>query len=374
MIEYLNEDEQLYVQSACDFRDREIATANLDHKSFPTDLVLKAGELGFNLLKLPTEYGGMDISTLGYMTVIYEMSKVPSVIPTVMNHQNDAARMTAQYCTEAQKDKFLDGITSGKRIMGLSATDPAGATNYPQWADMAHTEGDEVVINGSKLYMTLGKPCSTTLLSCKIDGERQMVFVDLDAPGVTRGETVTHIGGSSETGMCTIEFDNVRVPKEDIFPGKSLASDLKSATSYLGLCAMAVGNAEGMLEKARQYALDRERYGKPLASFQAVAHRLVNMKTTLDVAKAWIADAAWRVDQGNGEIIRFFQGKMWIPEACFNIVKECITLHGGLGLDEEMGFGAYQAFAQKTLFMERPADIHRDMVASLMGLPVDFVW
>lgn len=374
MIEYLNDEEQLILEAVREFREREIDGKKTDPHELPRDLVKKAGELGFYGLTTPEEYGGADVSCVCYAAVIEELAKTPSVMPTIFNQQNGAARMIAKYSTPAQKEKFLQRTLSGELLQGLSVSEPVGATNYPEWAEIGHTEGDEVVLNGSKIYLTLGRECGSVLLNCKIDGKRQMVFVDIDDPGVVLGERVTHLGGDSQTGMCTIDFNDVHVPKEDIFPGESLASDITNSISYLNMAALALGNARGIYEKTLEYVSNRERYGKPLASFQKVAHKLVDMRTTLDVAEVWIADTARRVDEGKGEMIRFFQAKSWIPEACFNIVNECIVLHGGLGLDEECGLGEYQALAEKTLLMERPADIHRDMVASLMGLPVDFRW
>lgn len=371
---FLNEDEQLIVESAHEFRIREMEADPNCAEEYSPELVKKAADLGMFLLKVPAEYGGVDVSEQCYCEILEELAKTPSEMGGILNHQNGAARMLAAAGTAEQKKWLFDRVITGECIAALGVSESCGCTNYPEWPNMGVTIGDEIVLNGTKIYQTFGLIAGVSCVSCRIDGNRAMIFVDLDSPGITRGEKVVHLHGDSPDDMCVIEFNDVHVPKANLVQGKNLTSDLKSAASYLEMCALALGNAEGIYEKTLEYVTNRTRYEKPMASFQRVAHRLVDMKTTIDVAKAWIMDAARRVDEGIGEPIRFYQGKMWIPETCFNLVNQCIVLHGGLGIDKEMGLGHYQAFAQRTLFMERPSDIHRDMVASLMGLSVDFVW
>jgi alkylation response protein AidB-like acyl-CoA dehydrogenase len=337
-------------------------------------MLKRMGELGLTGLTAPEEVGGLNQGAVVESAIIYELAQSPSVATSILDVQNMTAHILSSRGTDEQKDQYLNDAIAGEKLFAFSATDPAGSTNYSEWPDMGHIVGDEVILNGTKNFCSFAHPSDVITLVCKIDGKKEMVIVDKGIPGLTLGEPVVFLGGNSQNGMATLNFKDVHIPVSKILPPGVETVDLHFAMCYLNVATLSAGKAEGIYQKTKDYVLNRTRYSRPMGSFQAVAHKFAEMRTTLDVAQSFIYEAARFVDEGRGTVKKFYQAKLWIPDAAYQIINECITLWGGLGIDTETGLGKYLFDTRGHLMAERPSAIHRDMVASMEGFPVEFEW
>lgn len=376
---FLNDDLELLKQSAKEFTETYVAprVAEMEETNeFPRDLYLKAGELGFLSLIVPEQIGGMGLGLTAVGVVTEEIAKVSPAF--AISYYVDSCMVS--YLMESPHretllKKYLPGLMTGWTVMAAGITHPEGSTNIPEWPILAKRDGNDWVLNGSKLYVTnCGKADLVAFIGLTEDHEMRCFIVDPSDPGVDDNYIEEKLG---LRGNCSGSYflTDVRVPDEYSFP----KNPLEGFGPGNALCAaVALGCAEGVLAKTMEFVQHRSHKGAPIGSKQVVAHRIARMWGQIEQSRALIYESLGMADRiiATGDVTSAALTKMLICtskyttcEMAIEVAKQCVWLHGGLGIVEETGIARYFRDAQTLSIADGTPDLHIESVAFLLGMP-----
>lgn len=376
---FLNEDLELLQQSAREFTEQYIApVADQIEKDneFPRDLYLKAGELGFLSLIVPEKIGGAGLGLTAVAVVTEEIAKVSPAF--AISYYVDSCMISYLMESPNRVDllkKYLPGVSAGWTIMAAGITHPQGSTNISEWPITAKRDGDDWILNGSRLYVTnCGQADLIAFLGLTEDGEMRCFFVEKSADGVDDAHIEKKVGLNGN-GSGSYFLTDVRVPDALSFP----KNPLEGMGSGNALCAIvALGCAEGALAKTMAFLKERTHDSKPVASYQVPAHRIARMWGDIERSRALIYEALGIHDQvlATGDKSQAPQAKMLIAtskystcEMAVDVTKQCVWLHGGLGVVEETGVARYFRDAETLCVADGTPDLHLETVAHFLGMP-----
>ena len=376
---FLNDDLELLKQSAKEFTETFVAprVAEMEETNeFPRDLYLKAGELGFLSLIVPEQIGGMGLGLTAVGVVTEEIAKVSPAF--AISYYVDSCMVS--YLMESPHretllKKYLPGLMTGWTVMAAGITHPEGSTNIPEWLILAKRDGNDWVLNGSKLYVAnCGKADLVAFIGLTEDHEMRCFIVDPSDPGVDDNYIEEKLG---LRGNCSGSYflADVRVPDEYSFP----KNPLEGFGPGNALCAaVALGCAEGVLAKTMEFVQHRSHKGAPIGSKQVVAHRIARMWGQIEQSRAFIYESLGMADHiiATGDVTSAALTKMLICtskyttcEMAIEVAKQCVWLHGGLGIVEETGIARYLRDAQTLSIADGTPDLHIESVAFLLGMP-----
>ena len=343
---------------------------------FPRELHRKAAQLGFVGIHMPEEYGGGGYGVLENVLVVEEMCRVDSTLGTAIMLSDLGCEIIQRYGTEEQKERCLPRITSGDAVSAVAITEPARGSAVSERLDTTATRGgDGWVINGTKTLITNAPVASFFITLCQTNPEAeppyrgQSIFlVDRDASGVD----VTPIEGkmgirASPTGE--VSFSDVEVPEG------SLVGELNRGfyhvmewfnTSRVEIAAQAVGIAQGALDRAVRYAKEREAFGRRIADFQAISHKLAEMATKVEVARLLTYRAAWLVDAGRADPLASSIAKTYAARAAVEVADEAVQVLGGYGYIGEYDVERYYRDAKITEIYEGTREIQKNTITRFM--------
>lgn len=376
---FLNDDLELLKQSAKEFTETFVAprVAEMEETNeFPRDLYLKAGELGFLSLIVPEQIGGMGLGLTAVGVVTEEIAKVSPAF--AISYYVDSCMVS--YLMESPHretllKKYLPGLMTGWTVMAAGITHPEGSTNIPEWPILAKRDGNDWVLNGSKLYVTnCGKADLVAFIGLTEDHEMRCFIVDPSDPGVDDNYIEEKLG---LRGNCSGSYflTDVRVPDEYSFP----KNPLEGFGPGNALCAaVALGCAEGVLAKTMEFVQHRSHKCAPIGSKQVVAHRIARMWDQIEQSRALIYESLGMADHiiATGDVTSAALTKMLICtskyttcEMAIEVAKQCVWLHGGLGIVEETDIARYLRDAQTLSIADGTPDLHIESVAFLLGMP-----
>lgn len=347
---YLTEERELMRNVAREFVEQEVkpVALELDKKDeFPLRLLKRAGELGFLGITFPEEYGGLggDWTTLALVTE--EISKVSPTLAVVMGaHSVLAGGILNVLGSHEQKLKYLAPAAKGEIILAMAGTEAAGGANYGEFTTRAVLDGDEWVINGTKLFITnihyadIYIVVAVTSPPDAPKAAHSLFLVPKDAHGLELGKPENKLGwNGSSTG--TVYLRNVRVPKENMLgpEGKTMLPFYFSATDEFMICGpMALGMAEACYEKAFQYAHERMQGGKSMYDkYEVVRHKLVNMWIEIEALRGMVYTAIAKRDSGQMILGEGRALKIKGYRVAEYVANEAIQIHGGLGTIVDTG-------------------------------------
>ncbi len=376
----LTEEHKLLQDMARDFAQKEIApiAAEIDEAGrFPTETVQKMGELGFMGIEIPEEYGGTGMDTLSYVLAVIEVSKACASHGAIMSVNNSLVCHGIYYFgTEEQKQTFLVPLASGEKLGAYSLTEPQAGSDPANMRCIAEydPETDEYVINGLKAWVTSGPNADYIILFAMTDrsqGHRGIsaFIVDTKLPGFAPGKVEPKLGiRASHTSELV--FENYRLPAwhrlGDEGMGFKIALSILDA-GRIGIAAQAVGIADAAFEAARDYAKEREQFGKPIASFQGIQWMLVDMKTRIEAARLLTYRAALVKEEAMEVGGRYSQeaamAKLYASEAAMWVTTKAVQIFGGNGYSKEYPVERYFRDAKITEIYEGTSEIQRLVIA-----------
>jgi alkylation response protein AidB-like acyl-CoA dehydrogenase len=246
--------------------------------------------------------------------------------------------------TEEQKQKYLVPAIKGEKIACLGITEPDAGSDVAGIKTTAVRDGDEWVINGSKIFITNGHRADFIVLVTKTDKEAgydgfTLFLVDMDLPGVIREKKLRKLGmHASDTAL--LAFDDVRVPHEAVLGevGKGFYHIMweLQGERMIG-AAGCVSGAQHMFDKTLQYVQERNVFGRPLANFQVTRHKFAEMATKIETARQMVYNTAWRIQNGEYPVREISIAKLYASRIAFEVADECLQLHGGNGYMKEYG-------------------------------------
>ncbi|QSI30315.1 acyl-CoA dehydrogenase [Variovorax sp. RKNM96] len=337
----LSEEQNAFAQSARDFAQAEFAphAAQWDAEAiFPKEAIAKAGELGFCGLYAPERIGGLGLPRLDAALVFEEMAAVDPSTTAFITIHNMATWMLGTWATDAVAAQWGEDLTSGRKLASYCLTEPGAGSDAGSLKTRAELQGHEYVINGGKAFISGAGSTDVLVLMARTGGAGasgiSAFAVPADAPGVSYGKKEHKMGWNSQPTR-TINFDNVRIPAENLLgkEGEGFRIAMKGLDGgRINIATCSVGAAQGALDAARRYLHERQQFGKPIASFQALQFKLADMATELVAARQMVRLAASKLDAGHADASTYCaMAKRFATDAGFNVCNDALQLHGGYG-------------------------------------------
>jgi acyl-CoA dehydrogenase len=304
----------------------------------PREVLRKMGDAGFLGLMVDSAYGGAEADALTNLVFAEALSQSTfgGFIVTVLVHTDMASPHLRHAGNAAQKAKYLPGVTAGTTITAVAITEPGAGSDVAGIRTTAKRDGDEWVLNGTKLFITNGVHGDLFFVAARTGTARHditMFIVEKGTPGFTVGRALDKTGWlSSDT--AELVFDNCRIPAANVLgeQGKGFYSVMKNfQTERIALAAMAVGHATRALELTLEYVRDRQAFGGTLFDKQVIRQRLAMLDAKTRAARAYLYHCAWLVTQGRDVVQDVSMLKALTGELVNEVVQTCQQFHGGMG-------------------------------------------
>ena len=344
--QYFNQDHQLFRQSVRQFIEKEVipnASTWESERQIPKSIFQKMGDLGYLGINFSEDYGGTN-ADLWYSVVFLEeiaRSTMGGFSTAVSVHQYMAINHIAKIGSSFLKEKYLIPAIAGEKIAALGISEPNAGSDVSAILTTAVRDGDEYVINGSKTFITNGTYGDFITLTCKTNTSAgangvSLIVVDLNAEGISRTKLNKMGWHSSDT--AEISFDNVRVPVTHLI-GQENAGFYYLMESLqlerLVAAIMAVAGSELSLELTIQYLHERETFGRPIAKYQAIRHKIAEMATEVAVAREFVYSTCWKFTQGEVMVKECSMAKLFTSELAKRVADGCLQFFGGFGYIED---------------------------------------
>lgn len=371
----LTEEQRAIQEMVRDFAEKEIAprAAEIDRTDeFPADVFAKMGAQGLLGLPYPEEYGGGGADTISQALAIEEIARVSgSVGLTYAAHLSLGCGPIYLFGTEEQKQKWLVPLAKGEGLGALALTETkSGSDLAGSVATTAVLQGDEWILNGTKMYVTSGAVARSIIVLCATDkskGHRglSMIIVPRDAPGLVIGKVEEKMGlhGSLTTQVF---LEDCRVPKENLLGVEGAGFKQAMITldgGRIGIGAMALGLGRAALEASIKYAKERQAFGKPIAEFQAIQWMIADSMTELEAARLLVMQAAHLKDTGQKFSQQAAMAKLFASEAADRACWKAIQIHGGAGYLRDFPVERFYRDNRLTMIGEGTSEILRMVIA-----------
>lgn len=307
--------------------------------AFPREELRQMGSLGFLGMLVPEEYGGSDAGMVAYALALEEIASGDGACSTIFSvHCSVGCMPILRYGNAEQKARFLPNMARGTWIGGFALTEPQAGSDASALRTTARRIGDHYVINGSKQFITSGKNGDIVIVFAVTDGQAgkkgiSAFIVPTDTPGY-EVVTVERKLGQHASDTCALAFADMRVPVENLLgaegEGYRIAlSNLEGGR--IGIAAQSIGMARSAFELARAYARERIAFGKTIIEQQAIAFRLADMATELEVAHQMMLHAAALREAGRPCLTEASMAKLFASEMAERVCSGAIQIHGGYG-------------------------------------------
>lgn len=342
----LNEDYEEMREAFRDFAENEVApmAIEVDEKHmFPEENVKKMQELGFMGIPFAEEYGGQGSDTLTYVLAVEELSKVCATTGVIVSaHTSLCADAINKFGSEEQKQKYLTPLASGETLGAFALTEPDAGTDAAGQKTVAVKDGDDYILNGSKIFITNGKYADTYIvfaMTDKAQGTRGIsaFIVEKGMPGFDFG-TIEDKMGIKGSSTAELIFQDVRVPKENLIGQEGHGFKIAMQTldgGRIGIAAQALGIAEGALNKAIKYVKERQQFGRPIAKFQNTQFKLAEMAIDIEAARNLVYKAAALKDAGESYTVAAATAKLKAARTAMDVTTKAVQLFGGYGYVKE---------------------------------------
>jgi alkylation response protein AidB-like acyl-CoA dehydrogenase len=341
---------------------------------FPTELVQAAAELGLLGIPLPESAGGSGFDTVAYAIAIEELARVDSSFAiTVAAHTSLGTMPIHLFGNEQQKARWLDDLASGRGLGAFGLTEAGAGSDAGATRTTARLDGGEWVIDGSKMFITnAGTPLSklVTITARTRPDEVSNIVVENGTAGYGQSQPLKKMGWrSSDTRELT--FTGCRVPEQNLLGprGEGFRQFLEILDGgRIGVAALGLGMAQGAFEMGLSYARQREQFGRPIGSFQAIQFKLADMATEVEAARNLVYKAAWLKDQGRPFAQQAAIAKLYTGELARRACNESLQIHGGYGFMDEYPISRFYRDAKVLEIGEGTNEVQRLVIARGLGL------
>jgi len=340
---------------------------------FPQAMFEQMCEFGLFGATIPEGYGGLGLDITTYTRIIEELSRGYMSLAGILNTHKIAATMIGRFGTDEQRQRFLSRMCDGNFRAAFSLSEPDAGSDTGAIRCRAERDGDEWVINGTKMWVTNGMRSSLVMLLARTPDDRITCFlIEKDPGGSFEGITISKkIDKLGYRGLETVEMSYVdhRVPHANLLGGDDgLGHGRGYALSALELgrinvAARAVGVAQAAFEAAIAYAQQRETFGKPIVQHQAISFMLAEMATKLQAARLLTYDAARLADEGERVDVEAGMAKLFASEAAFEIATGAMRIHGGNGYTKEFPVERYFRDTPLMIIGEGTSEIQKMVIA-----------
>ena len=370
----LTREQELVRQMVREFAVNEVKpiAAEIDEtERFPMENVKKMAELGMMGIPFPKELGGAGGDVLSYIITVEELSKVCGTTGVIVSaHTSLCASLLYENGTPAQKEKYLIPLAKGEKIGAFGLTEPGAGTDAAGQQTTAVLDGDNYILNGSKIFITNGGVADTFIVFAMTDksqGTRGIsaFIVEKDFPGFSIGKKEDKLGirASSTTELI---FENCVVPKENLIgkEGKGFGIAMKTLDGgRIGIAAQALGIAEGAYEETIKYMKERKQFGRPLSAFQGLQWMIAEMETKIEAAKLLVYKAAWLKQNKLPYSVDAAKAKLFAAEVAMDVTTKAVQIHGGYGYTKDYPVERMMRDAKITEIYEGTSEVQKMVIA-----------
>ncbi|MFW2368499.1 MAG: acyl-CoA dehydrogenase [Desulforhopalus sp.] len=375
----LTEEQSLIRDMVREFADNEIAPSASERdeeERFDRELMFdKLGELGLTGIIFPEEYGGAGADYISYSIAVEELSRVcASTGVTLAAHLSLCANPIYLFGTEEQKQQYLIPLATGEKMGAFGLTEPSAGSDAGGTKTTAVLEGDEYILNGSKIFITNAGDAETYVITARTDKEAQKhrgisaFIVEKGTPGFTFGKKEKKMGIRSSPTVELV-FDNCRIPAKNLLgeEGEGFKVAMKTVNAgRIGIASQALGIAKGAFDEALQYAKERKQFDTPIAKFQGVQFQLADMATQIDAARWLIYKAAYRASANLSYSTDSAMAKLFASETAMKVTTQAVQIFGGYGYTREFPVERMMRDAKITELYEGTSEIQRVVIGTAL--------
>lgn len=362
------------------FAEQEIKplARELDEKGeFSIELTKKLGDLGLFSILTPEKYGGLNMDNQSYIIAVEELARIDSSqAATIAAHISLGIVPILKHGTEEQKNKYLPMLSTGEATWAFGLTEPEAGSDSRNTSTYANLQDGFWVINGSKTFITNGassinKGATVQVVTANINGKKEFstILVDADTPGFTRipmhGKMMWR---ASDTAQ--LFFEDCKVPFDNLLGKQGEGSHIMLETldsGRLSIAAMGLGLAQGAFEMALNYAKQRKQFGKPIAQFQAIAFKLADMATKIELARSLLYKAVWLSQNNLPFASEAAMSKLYCSEIAREVSDEAVQIFGGYGLMKEYDIERFYRDQRILQIGEGTSEIQRLVISRYIG-------
>jgi alkylation response protein AidB-like acyl-CoA dehydrogenase len=299
----------------------------------------KAGELGLLCVTMPEEFGGLGVDRTYSVILMEEQSYSGDSGAGFSLHSDIVANYINNFGTREQKAHWLPKMATGQTVGAIAMTEPGTGSDLQSVKTTAVVDGDDYVINGSKIFITNGYLSDLVVVVAKTgnsgEGSKDisLILVEADRPGFTKGKPLKKVGMKAQD-TCELFFENVRVPKSNRLgmEGMGFIMLMKElAWERLMIAITSVAGGEAVLKHTLDYTRSRKVFGKPVAQFQNTRFKLAEMKAELSIARVYVDKCIEMQLKGKLGVDDAATAKYWTSDLMMKVIDECVQLHGGYG-------------------------------------------
>ncbi len=373
----LTKQQELFLQMIREFAEKEVKplAAEIDEtERFPKETVEKMAKLGIMGIPFPAEYGGAGGDNIMYSMAVEELSRVCGTTGVIVSaHTSLCAAPIYEFGTPEQKEKYLTKLATGEWIGAFGLTEPNAGTDASAQQTMAVKDGDNYILNGSKIFITNGGEAQVYVIFAMTDksaGTRGIsaFIVERGFPGFSIGKKEKKMGirASATTELI---FENCIVPKENLLgqEGKGFGIAMKTLDGgRIGIAAQALGIAQGAMDETVKYVKERKQFGRSIGQFQNTQFQLADLQTRIQAARLLVRSAAFKKDRKLPFSADAAMAKLFAAETAMDMTTKAVQFHGGYGYTREYPVERMMRDAKITEIYEGTSEVQRMVISSAL--------
>ena len=366
--------EELFLQMIREFAENEVKplAAEVDEQErFPMETVEKMAKIGIMGIPVPVEYGGQGGTNQMYSMAVEELSRVCATTGVIVSaHTSLCINPILEYGTEEQKMKYVPKLAAGEWIGAFGLTEPNAGTDAAMQQTTAVLDGDEWVLNGTKIFITNAGYAHVYVVMAMTNKELgtkgiSAFIVEKGTPGFSIGKKEKKMGirGSA---TCELIFENCRIPKENLLgeQGKGFKIAMNTLNGgRIGIAAQALGIAQGALDDTVKYVKERKQFGRPISAFQNTQFQLANLDAKIQAARLLVREASYNKDVHKAYAVEASRCKLIAAETAMEVTTKAVQFHGGYGYTREYPVERMMRDAKITEIYEGTSEVQRMVIA-----------
>lgn len=371
----LSKQESLFLQMIREFAEKEVKplAAEIDEQErFPLETVEKMGKLGIMGIPVPKQYGGAGGSNLMYIMGVEELSRVCGTTGVIVSaHTSLCMAPILHFGTEEQKMRYLPELSSGKRIGAFGLTEPNAGTDASGQQTIAVADGDNYILNGTKIFITNAQYASVYIVIAMTDKAKgtkgiSAFIVEAGTKGFSIGKKEKKMGirGSA---TCELIFENCMIPKSNMLGKEGEGFKIAMWTldgGRIGIASQALGIAQGAMDETVHYTKERKQFGKSIAQFQNTQFQLADLQTKVEATRLLVYRAAVKKDNGEKYSVDAAMAKLFAAETAMEVTTKAVQFHGGYGYTREYPIERMMRDAKITEIYEGTSEVQRMVIAA----------
>jgi len=373
----LDKEHALLARLYAEFAENEVKPLAKEvdaEERFPEETVAKMARIGMMGIPFPKEYGGAGGDNFGYIMAVEALSKVCGTTGVILSaHTSLCAAPIYEFGTEEQKRRFLAPLARGEKLGAFGLTEPNAGTDAAGQQTAAVRDGDQWIINGSKIFITNAGRADVFIVMAMTDRSKgtrgiSAFIMEKGTPGFSIGKKEDKMGirGSS---TCELVFENARIPAANLLGKEGGGFGLAMKTldgGRIGIAAQALGLAQGSIDETVAYVKERRQFGKTIASFQNTQFQLADMQAKTDAARLLVYRAAASKDAKLPYGVEAAMAKLFASETAMEVTTKAVQLHGGYGYTRDYPVERMMRDAKITEIYEGTSEVQRMVIAAAM--------